>query len=131
MVTNFCARCRKICKQMTCKAVRRALCGVASKKINLLHTEYQGGAAFRQKSFRKKNTDAIDSCEQADQYIKEHIKNYCVDGKSPNFCLTVRRTEMPLRAVQACGTKNLTAEKKKPSETLIQRFREFAISVQF
>lgn len=83
------------------------------KKINLLHTAYQGGAAFRQKSFRKKNTDAIDSCEQADQYIKEHIKNYCVDGKSPNFCLTVRRTETPLRAVQACGTKNLTAEKKK------------------
>ena len=29
MSRNFCARWRKICKQIQCKAVRRALCGVA------------------------------------------------------------------------------------------------------
>ncbi len=31
MSRNFCARWREICKQMTCKAVRRALSGVALK----------------------------------------------------------------------------------------------------
>jgi len=29
MSRDFCARWRKICKQIQCKAVRRALCGVA------------------------------------------------------------------------------------------------------
>ena len=40
---------------------------------------------------------------------------------------TLRRTKMPLRAVRAFGAENLTAEKKKPSETLTERFRELAV----
>ncbi len=47
------------------------------------YKEYRECSAFRQKSFRKKNVNAIDSYEQADQYIKEHIKDYAVDGKAP------------------------------------------------
>jgi len=34
---------------------------------------------------------------------------------------------MPHSTVRACGAENLTAEKKKPSETLIERFRELAV----
>ena len=38
---------------------------------------------------------------------------------------------MPLRAVQLCEAENyITAEKKKPSETLTERFRELAV-IQF
>lgn len=59
------------------------------------YKEYQGCSAFRQKSFRKKNADAIDSYEQADQYIKEHIKDYAVDGKAPKLCeLQARSIEL-------------------------------------
>jgi len=47
------------------------------------YKEYRECLAFRQKSFRKKNVNSIDSYEQADQYIKEHIKDYAVDGKAP------------------------------------------------
>lgn len=46
------------------------------------YKEYRECSAFRQKSFRKKNAESIDSYEQADQYIKEHIKDYAVDGKA-------------------------------------------------
>ena len=45
--------------------------------------KYKECSTFRQKSFRKKNTESIESYEQADQYIKEHIKDYAVDGKAP------------------------------------------------
>lgn len=31
----------------------------------------------------KKNADTIEEYEQADKYIKEHIKKYAVDGKPP------------------------------------------------
>lgn len=48
-----------------------------------IHKQYNECSAFRQKSFRKKNADAIDSYKQADQYIKVHIKDYAVDGKAP------------------------------------------------
>ncbi len=48
-----------------------------------IYKQYKECSAFRQKSFRKKNANAIDSYEQADQYIKEHIKDYAVDGKAP------------------------------------------------
>ena len=47
------------------------------------YKEYQERSAFTQKGFRKKNAAAIDSYEQADKYIKEHIKHYLVDGKPP------------------------------------------------
>ena len=47
------------------------------------YKEYQERSAFTQKHFRKKNAAAIDAYEEADKYIKEHIKAYYVDGKAP------------------------------------------------
>lgn len=47
------------------------------------YNEYQGRSAFTQKHFRKKNVAAIDSYEQADKYITEHIKAYYIKGKLP------------------------------------------------
>ena len=47
------------------------------------YKEYQGRSAFTQKHFRKKNAAAIDAYEEADKYIKEHIKDYYIDGKAP------------------------------------------------
>ena len=58
------------------------------------YKEYQERSAFTQKSFRKKNAAAIDSYEQADKYIKEHIKHYLVDGKAP------KRSELEQRLVE-------------------------------
>ena len=52
-------------------------------KYSAIYKQYKECSAFRQKSFRKKNADAIDSYEQADQYIKEHIKDYAIDGTAP------------------------------------------------
>lgn len=47
------------------------------------YKEYQERSAFTQKHFRKKNAGAIDTYEEADKYITEHIKAYYVDGKAP------------------------------------------------
>ena len=47
------------------------------------YKEYQERSAFTQKHFRKKNAAAIDAYEEADKYIKEHIKDYYIDGKAP------------------------------------------------
>lgn len=47
------------------------------------YKEYQERSAFTQKHFRKKNAGAIDAYEEADKYIKEHIKDYYIDGKAP------------------------------------------------
>ena len=52
-------------------------------KHSAIYKEYQERSAFTQKSFRKKNAAEIDSYEQADKYIREHIKAYYVDGKAP------------------------------------------------
>ena len=52
-------------------------------KHSATYKEYQERSAFTQKSFRKKNAVEIDSYEQADKYIREHIKAYYVDGKAP------------------------------------------------
>ena len=47
------------------------------------YKEYQERSAYTQKQFRKKNAGAIDAYEEADKYIKEHIKDYYIDGKAP------------------------------------------------
>ena len=47
------------------------------------YKEYQKRSTFTQKGFHKKNANAIDSYEQADKYIKEHIRTYYIDGKAP------------------------------------------------
>lgn len=49
------------------------------------YKEYQERSAFTQKHFRKKNAGAIDAYEEADKYIKEHIKDYYIDGKAPKW----------------------------------------------
>ena len=47
------------------------------------YKEYQERSAFTQKGFRKKNAAVIDSYKEADKYIREHIRDYYVDGKAP------------------------------------------------
>ena len=49
------------------------------------YKEYQERSAFTQKSFRKKNSAAIDAFEEADKYIAEHIKAYYIKGKPPKL----------------------------------------------
>lgn len=53
-----------------------------------VYKEYQERSSLMQKHFRKKNAKAIDSYEEADKYIKEHIKDYYIDGRPP------KRTEL-------------------------------------
>ncbi len=47
------------------------------------YKEYQERSAFTQSHFRKKNAAAINAYEEADKYIKEHIKDHYIDGKAP------------------------------------------------
>lgn len=54
-------------------------------KHSKTYKEYQDCSAFWQKRFRKKNAESIDSYEKADKYIKEHIKDYYVNGKAPKI----------------------------------------------
>ena len=49
------------------------------------YKEYQERSAFTQKSFRKKNSAAIDAFEEADKYIAEHIKPYYIKRKPPKL----------------------------------------------
>ncbi len=48
-----------------------------------VYKEYQECSALWRKIFKKKNSDAIDSYEQADKYIREHSKPFYVDGRPP------------------------------------------------
>jgi len=50
---------------------------------SVTYKEYQERSALTQSHFRKKNATAIDSYEEADKYIKEHIKAYYIKGKAP------------------------------------------------
>lgn len=52
------------------------------------YKEYQERSALSQKHFRKKNAAAINAYEEADKYVKEHIKDYYIDGRPP------KRTEL-------------------------------------
>ena len=63
-------------------------------KHSAVYKQYQECSAFSKKRFRKKNAAAIDSYEQADKYIKEHIKAYYVDGKAP------KRSELEQRLIE-------------------------------
>lgn len=47
------------------------------------YKEYQERSTFTQSHFRKKNAAAIDAYEEANKYIKEHIKAYHIKGKAP------------------------------------------------
>ena len=50
-----------------------------------VYKEYQSKSGWGQSRFKKKNADTIEEYEQADKYIKEHIKKYAVDGKPPTI----------------------------------------------
>lgn len=50
-----------------------------------VYKEYKGKSGWSQSRFKKKNADTIEEYEQADKYIKEHIKKYAVDGKPPTI----------------------------------------------
>ena len=50
-----------------------------------VYKEYQSKSGWSQRRFKKKNADTIEEYEQADKYIKEHIKKYAVDGKPPTI----------------------------------------------
>lgn len=58
------------------------------------YKEYQDCSVLTQKHFRKKNAAAIDKYEEADKYIKEHIKAYYIDGKAP------KRSELQARSLE-------------------------------
>ena len=62
-------------------------------ELSATYKEYQGLSGLRQKHFKKKNTDAIDSYEQADKYVKEHIKACKVDGKTPTVAELKERSQ--------------------------------------
>jgi putative conjugative transposon mobilization protein len=47
------------------------------------YKKYRERSALTQNHFRKKNAAAIDSYEEADKYIKEHIKAYYIKDKAP------------------------------------------------
>ena len=61
-------------------------------------------------------------------YVKSKNKKKFRQGEE--YGSAVWRTEKPHSAVRACGAENLTAEKKKPSETLTEHFRELVV-IQF
>ena len=50
-----------------------------------VYKEYKGKSGWGQSRFKKKNADKIEEYEQADKYIKKHIKKYAVDGKLPTI----------------------------------------------
>ena len=50
-----------------------------------VYKEYKGKSGWSQSRFKKKNADTIEEYEQADKYIKKHIKKYAVDGKPPTI----------------------------------------------
>ncbi|MGN0575957.1 MAG: relaxase/mobilization nuclease domain-containing protein [Ruminococcus sp.] len=50
-----------------------------------VYKEYKDKSGWSQSRFKKKNADTIEEYEQADKYIREHIKKYAVDGKPPTI----------------------------------------------
>ncbi len=50
-----------------------------------IYKEYKGKSGWGQSRFKKKNANTIEEYEQADKYIKVHIKKYAVDGKPPTM----------------------------------------------
>ena len=80
------------------------------------YKEYQGLSGLNQKRFKKKNTDAIDSYEQADKYIKERIKAHKVDGKTPTVAELKERSST-LKGEYNSNLKELQALEKKHSVT--------------
>ncbi|MCR5019997.1 MAG: relaxase/mobilization nuclease domain-containing protein [Ruminococcus sp.] len=54
-------------------------------ELEPVHKEYQGKSGWEQSRFKKKNAATIEDYEQTVKYIKEHIKEYAVDGKPPTM----------------------------------------------
>ena len=67
-----------------CTAIDKLIAMMKQRSNNsATYKEYQERSALTQKHFRKKNTAAIDSYEEAVKYINENIKAYYIDGKAP------------------------------------------------
>ncbi len=62
-------------------------------ELSVTYKEYQGLSGLKQRRFKKKNTDAIDSYEQTNKYIKERIKVHKVDGKTPTIAELKERSQ--------------------------------------
>ena len=54
-------------------------------ELEPVYKEYQGKSGWSQSRFKKKNAATIEDYEQTVKYIREHIKKYAVDGKSPTM----------------------------------------------
>ena len=52
-------------------------------ELEPVYKEYQGKSGWSQSRFKKKNAATIEDYEQTVKYIKEHIKDYYIDGKVP------------------------------------------------
>ncbi|MCM1228072.1 MAG: conjugal transfer protein [Clostridium sp.] len=85
-------------------------------ELSATYKEYQGLSGLKQKRFKKKNTDAIDSYEQSDKYIKEHIKAYKIDGKMPTVAELKERSST-LKDEYNSNLKELQALEKKHAVT--------------
>ena len=84
--------------------------------LSVTYKEYQGLSGLKQKRFKKKNTDAIDSYEQADKYIKEHIKAYKVGGKAPTVA-EMKKYSSTLKDEYNSNLRGLQTLEKKHSVT--------------
>lgn len=62
-------------------------------ELSATYKEYQSLSGLKQKRFKKKNADAIDSYEQENKYIKEYIKAYKADGKTPTVAKLKERSQ--------------------------------------
>lgn len=81
-------------------------------KLSATYKEYQGLSGLKQKYFKKKNTDAIDSYEQADKYIKEHIRAYKVDDKMPTTAELKERSQTMKDKYNGLLRERIALEKK-------------------
>lgn len=54
-------------------------------ELEPVYKEYQGKSGWSQSRFKKKNAVTIEDYEATVKYIKEHIKRYAVDSKSPTM----------------------------------------------
>lgn len=85
-------------------------------ELSATYKEYQGLSGLKQKHFKKKNTDAIDSYEQTDKYIKEHIKDHKVEGKTPTVA-ELKEHSSTLKDKYNSNLKVLQALEKKHAVT--------------
>lgn len=85
-------------------------------ELSAFYKEYQGLTGLKQKHFKKKNTYAVDSYEQVNKYIKEHITAYKVDCKTP-FAAELKERSITLKDEYNSNLMELQALQKKHAVT--------------